>query len=309
MKTVSVVMCTYNGARYIREQLDSILRQTYPASEVIVQDDGSTDGTTDIVREYAGKHPVVRLFENEHNLGFNPNFKSAVMKATGDYVAISDQDDVWFPEKIAKQVEAIGDCDMCASPCLKGHELETATLYKYKFSFEQQLFASIYGHTMLCRRDFIQDERHWTDSLWYDWSLTLYAYIEGGVAIVDEPLNWHRHHDQEVTINTTAVSSALAPYVKGYQRYRQLQQTDNWKKVYTLVYEHTGQQQALVHRLSQLLLDRSPWALLQLCWLCMKHRELIYPSRNTHGVMGRVRSFCFPIIHAYYTDMYRDLSI
>lgn len=52
MKKVSVVMCTYNGARYIREQIESLLRQTYPLHEIIVQDDGSTDGTCDIVSEY-----------------------------------------------------------------------------------------------------------------------------------------------------------------------------------------------------------------------------------------------------------------
>ena len=106
-KTVSVVMTTYNGELFLREQLDSILCQTYPIHELIVQDDCSTDNTVEIIKEYATRHPFIKLYVNEHNLGFNKNFKTAVMKATGDYVAIADQDDIWFPEKIEKQVQAM----------------------------------------------------------------------------------------------------------------------------------------------------------------------------------------------------------
>ena len=107
MKTVSVVMCTYNGAKYLREQLDSIISQTYPIYELIVQDDCSTDETVAIIKEYMEKYSFIKLYVNEHNLGFNLNFKSVCMKATGDFVALSDQDDVWFPDKIQKQVNMI----------------------------------------------------------------------------------------------------------------------------------------------------------------------------------------------------------
>ena len=93
-KTVSIIMGTYNGAKYIREQLDSILAQTYPLKEIIIQDDGSTDDTIAICQAYQEKYPIVHFSRNEHNLGFNANFKSAAMKATGDFVAFSDQDDV-----------------------------------------------------------------------------------------------------------------------------------------------------------------------------------------------------------------------
>ena len=120
MKTVSVVMCTYNGAKYLREQLDSIISQTYPIYELIVQDDCSTDETVAIIKEYMETYSFIKLYVNEHNLGFNQNFKSATMKATGDYVAISDQDDVWFPEKLEKQVLAIGNHDICGSNYLRG---------------------------------------------------------------------------------------------------------------------------------------------------------------------------------------------
>ena len=114
-KTVDVVMCTYNGERYLREQLDSIIGQTYPIHRLIVQDDRSTDGTVAIVREYAARYPFISLYVNGRNLGYNLNFKSAVMRATADFVAISDQDDVWFADKIARQVEAIGGHNIAAA--------------------------------------------------------------------------------------------------------------------------------------------------------------------------------------------------
>lgn len=109
-------MGTYNGAEYIREQLDSILSQTYPLKEIIIQDDGSTDDTVAICTAYAEKFPIIHFSRNASNLGFNQNFKSAAMKATGDFVAFSDQDDVWFPTKIEKQVAAIGNHDICFLP-------------------------------------------------------------------------------------------------------------------------------------------------------------------------------------------------
>ena len=89
MKTVSVVMATYNGENYLCEQLDSILAQSYPVYEIIIQDDCSTDGTTDIVRQYMEKYPFIKLFVNEQNVGYNENFRLAAMHATGDFVALS----------------------------------------------------------------------------------------------------------------------------------------------------------------------------------------------------------------------------
>ena len=135
-KTVSVVMCTYNGAQYLKEQLDSIIGQTYPIHELIIQDDCSTDNTVAILKKYEADYPFVRLYVNEHNIGYNQNFKSAVMKATGDYIAISDQDDVWFPQKLERQVNAIANYDICFSQYFTGNLLEDAVLLS-KFNFSE----------------------------------------------------------------------------------------------------------------------------------------------------------------------------
>lgn len=173
--TVAVVMCTYNGEKYLRQQLDSILAQTYPIQELIVQDDCSTDATLAILQEYEAKVPFMRVIENTHNLGFNLNFKTACMRATADLIAISDQDDVWMPKKIQKQVQAIGDYNLCFSAHLRGERMETAHIVSSQYAPEALLFAGIAGHTMLVRREFLQREEIWVDKFFYDWSIAVSA--------------------------------------------------------------------------------------------------------------------------------------
>lgn len=98
---ISVAMTTYNGQLYIREQLDSILNQSLPVDEVIICDDGSTDGTVEILKEYEEKFPDrIRLFENDSNLGYRLNFKKAMSLCKGDYIFLCDQDDVWKKKKV-----------------------------------------------------------------------------------------------------------------------------------------------------------------------------------------------------------------
>src|ERR1700744_3577317 len=94
---ISVALCTYNGEKYIKEQLDSIINQTYTCIEVIIVDDGSTDSTYDIISDYALRDNRIKCFKNETNLGFNKNFEKAVSLTSGEYIAISDQDDIWLP--------------------------------------------------------------------------------------------------------------------------------------------------------------------------------------------------------------------
>ena len=184
-KTVDVVMCTYNGERYLREQLDSIIGQTYPIHRLIVQDDRSTDGTVAIVREYAARYPFISLYVNGRNLGYNLNFKSAVMRATAD---------VWFADKIARQVEAIGGHNICFSAHVRGSRLEGARRVEPQHSLKALLFHGFAGHTMLLRRDYVQREGAWLDCIIYDWSLALNAYFyrDKAITYIAEPLNWHR---------------------------------------------------------------------------------------------------------------------
>jgi len=103
-------MCTYNGARFVAEQLASIAAQTRPPDELVVCDDCSTDATIACVREFARTAPFpVRVFENEKNLGSTKNFERAVELCEGDFIAFADQDDVWLPEKLRRLEETLAN--------------------------------------------------------------------------------------------------------------------------------------------------------------------------------------------------------
>ena len=107
--SVSVAIATYNGARYIKEQLDSILTQTHSVDEIIIVDDCSSDETWDILSQYATNNSKIKVFRNETNLGGTKSFEKAICACHGDYVALADQDDVWLAKKIEVLLNQIGD--------------------------------------------------------------------------------------------------------------------------------------------------------------------------------------------------------
>ena len=102
-------MTTFNGEKYLRSQLDSILNQTYPDFELVICDDCSTDSTVYIINESKAKDSRIKLFINETNLGFKKNFEKAISLCKGEYIALSDQDDCWTKNHLQLLVENIKD--------------------------------------------------------------------------------------------------------------------------------------------------------------------------------------------------------
>ena len=98
---ISIAMTTYNGAKYLQEQLDSFALQTRLPDELIVCDDVSTDGTVEILERFAQLAPFrVKVVVNEKNIGCTSNFEQAISFCNGDVIFLSDQDDVWFKNKL-----------------------------------------------------------------------------------------------------------------------------------------------------------------------------------------------------------------
>ena len=99
---ISIAMTTYNGEKYIIEQLDSLKNQTLKPDEVIIADDGSSDNTCNLIKCYIEKFKLVNWFfyQNEKNMGWKVNFHNVIKKTTGDVVFFCDQDDVWYLKKI-----------------------------------------------------------------------------------------------------------------------------------------------------------------------------------------------------------------
>jgi glycosyltransferase involved in cell wall biosynthesis len=100
---LSVALCTYNGAKYLPAQLESIVSQTRRPDELIIGDDCSTDATVEILRKFAARAPFpVYLHLNDHNIGSIKNFEHTILHCHGDIIALSDQDDVWLEPKLAR---------------------------------------------------------------------------------------------------------------------------------------------------------------------------------------------------------------
>ncbi len=105
---VSIAMATYNGGKYLQEQLDSIQEQTLRPYELVICDDGSTDTTLSILERFSNQASFpVRIYRNEENLGYSDNFLKAAKLCKGDWVAFCDQDDVWMPNKLAAVGEVV----------------------------------------------------------------------------------------------------------------------------------------------------------------------------------------------------------
>jgi glycosyltransferase involved in cell wall biosynthesis len=322
MKTVSVVMCTYNGAKYIRQQLDSIIAQKYPIEEVIVQDDGSNDGTIEIVEEYSARHPYIHLYRNEVNKGFNMNFITAFQRAKTDFVAISDQDDIWFSDKIERQVEAIGDkYAACCTDHYRDEKYSDRCTFRRnpQNTFESQIFTShVPGHCLLVRTSFLKSIDNWDKHIPYDWWIVINAHFCGGLAKAPYPLNWYRPYAESVATKHRAKYQRHAenptwqPYIFGMKDFRQLQKRELWSKFYGYINLRTATADdslsedekrsfRLVHKLTGLMLRKDIFSLLKLCFLCMKHRDVVHGKKHPNIAVAMLRGFFYPFIWAYST--------
>ncbi|NUS38459.1 MAG: glycosyltransferase family 2 protein [Lysobacter sp.] len=201
---VSVALCTYNGAAYLGEQLESLLGQHGVRIEIVAVDDGSQDGTRAILRDYAARDARVRCFENARNLGPTASFERAMSLCRGDFIAPSDQDDVWEPDKLARLLDAIDGCDTvyCDSAYIHADGRPTGRRISDGMAMLEGtnpiafLFAnSVSGHAMLLRRALFERARPFPEGAYHDWWLALCAAGIAGIRYVDQPLVRFRRHE------------------------------------------------------------------------------------------------------------------
>ena len=212
---ISVVMATYNGAKYLEKQLDSILKQSYAASELIVSDDHSTDGTQDILN----KHKDLAVYQNKNARGVISNFKYAASKAnSANYLAFSDQDDIWLSEKLLLCLKALKSIETEKLPCLvysdpivinSKDEVISESLWsilgfnQYEHKLPTILFGNPAGGcTMLVNPELAKYiSAIPNDCLMHDAWLTLVAYTFGKALVVSKPVLKYRQHETNVTFS------------------------------------------------------------------------------------------------------------
>lgn len=221
VSSVAVLLASYNGERYIREQLESLLKQTYPHVSIYVHDDGSTDGTVSIVEELEGTSGgKIRLlaYENPYK-GSCGNFFSLIQYAkehlNEQYFMFSDQDDVWLPDKIEKELRKLIQMeeggtgaslvycnqqivDAALEP-LENAEEPFVTTHRGKIKWEELVFRNVApGCTIIFNRlllDLISRAPSPAVIPMHDWWAMLTAFCYGQVGYIDDKLMLYRQHE------------------------------------------------------------------------------------------------------------------
>ncbi|MDF1548305.1 MAG: glycosyltransferase family 2 protein [Bacteroidales bacterium] len=202
---ISIALATYNGEKFLAEFLDSVYSQSYQNIEVIAVDDCSTDETEEILAKYKNTHGL-KYEVNSENLGFIKNFEKVLSLCSGEYIALADQDDIWFPEKVATLLDNIGNHLLIHSDAIlidakKNKIADSFTRFSNKkvrlTSFKNLLFYNnVTGCTSMIKKELIQKALPFPDKIIYhDWWLALVAAKYGNIQYLQEPFLYYRQHD------------------------------------------------------------------------------------------------------------------
>ncbi|MBQ4632450.1 MAG: glycosyltransferase family 2 protein [Prevotella sp.] len=212
---VSIVMATYNGERYLKEQLDSILNQSVQNFELIICDDCSTDRTLDILNEYSERDKRISIFPNNINIGVKRNFERGISLSNCDLIAFSDQDDIWRHDHIELLMNTIGDKMMaCGNSDMiyeDGTPMGMTLSYQDAFDYipKNDLYKAMtiilfrnpfQGASMMIRKElFIQAGPVPENVGFHDEWLAAYASFYGGINYIKESLLKYRRLSSSVT--------------------------------------------------------------------------------------------------------------
>ncbi len=221
---ISIAMATYNGEKYLKEQLDSIYAQTYKNIEVIVTDDCSPDKTVDILEQYSKSHGL-RYFVNEQNLGFVKNFEKVLSLCNGDYIALADQDDIWCKDKIEILLKNISGHLMVHSDAIliddKGKMIEESFTKQskkkiYQTTQEYLFINNLTGCTSMIDKTLLRKALPIPSQFGvHDYWLAVIASTQGSIAYVDKPLvKYRQHSNNQIGAFENTSNSSLKDFVK-----------------------------------------------------------------------------------------------
>lgn len=208
---ISICLATYNGQKYLKEQLDSIVNQTYKDIEVIVQDDCSTDNTVNILDTYKDKLKIT-IYKNNKNLGYIKNFETLLKKATGDYIAICDQDDIWELDKLEILINNIEENSLIYANSLlvdeDGNSLNKTLSDKLKNNFidSDSCLNFLYdncvsAHAMLFKKELLDFVFPFPSHIYFDAWIAATAASLNGVKYIDENFVKYRQHQNNTLGN------------------------------------------------------------------------------------------------------------
>ena len=222
---ISIAMATYNGEKFIRQQLDSILLQSFADFELIICDDCSYDVTVEIIKQYQQKDSRINLYQNEKNLGFKKNFEKIISLCKGDYIALCDQDDIWTKDHLEILLKEIKSFDCVSANALlideKGESIGI-TMRDFipihlipkdrNLLFRHEVYGNIVqGAASMFSRDLLMKALPIPDSVKYhDWWFALIACEYKGCKYIDKiVLNYRRHESNATQCPAFGIKEAI----------------------------------------------------------------------------------------------------
>ena len=212
---VSVLITAYNASRFIRHSIESVLRQSYPNIEVIVCDDCSTDNTLDVIRQFQDER--IYVIQNPQNQGVSISRNNCIVRATGDFIAILDADDVWHINKIERQVRFLAANPDVGIVGTNANEIDDSGLkigrrcypQKHRAILDHRLWACPFLHSsIIVRREAMCQYSPGTKQA-EDWELESKILSEWKGANLQEDLVSYRVHASNLT-NSRAVEQRCA---------------------------------------------------------------------------------------------------
>ena len=235
MEKIDILLATYNGEKFVKEQIESILNQTYENFNLIISDDASTDNTLNILEEYEKKDTRIKVFKKEKNKGLIDNFEFLLKNVTSDYFMFSDQDDIWKKDKIEKRINKLKE----ESLGLVYTDLEIVdeklnviypSYWKYKQIYKKIIkynnFEALYlnnfvtGCTILAKSKYIKDilplPRN-SKFVLHDYWTALIISAKDKISYVEEPTIQYRQHK-----NNRVGSSRKSDQLENFEDLRNL---------------------------------------------------------------------------------------
>lgn len=222
--SICVVMATYNGEKFLAQQLESILAQTYKNINVIICDDASTDNTAKIIIDFAERDNRISYVLNKKNVGVNKNFEIGFLKSQSNFIAIADQDDVWREDKIEEMMKLFSNEKIIlvhsASIQFGGDILPSVDFINSKQMEGNDPRKLVYrnsisGHNIIFRKELLNYALPIPAGLYYDWWLAVVATCVGTIEATNKVLAFQRKHDSNVTLyNRTTNKQTRKEYLE-----------------------------------------------------------------------------------------------
>jgi len=281
---ISIALCTYNGEKYLEEQLLSLVGQSYQNVEIIAVDDCSSDQTYSILKKYEKQYGI-KIYQNENNLGFVKNFEKAIGLCNGEYIALADQDDVWDLQKIEILKKNIHDHLLIyhnselinSSGSSKGKTmLDLMNFVKGSNPLSFLFFNCISGHSVLFKRDLLNYFFPVPEFLFHDMWLGFVASSLGSITYVEQCLVKYRQHEGTKTdlLKEKMVNNATSKRRERIQMYQDLLEKIRLFKEYP--YARSKDREAFRLLEAAYLRKKSSVFVFPLFLLLIKHFDSLY---------------------------------